>query len=351
MTKFCARCGLEYDGKIPFIDNLCLKCYLEEHKLLSIKGEIVLEVCKSCGAVKSGSKWTSVSTNLLENIYAALPSAIAQKSRVLLENTKLHIHLPQTLNYTFNVEVTVETNVKGYKVTQKYTVPAKIKLTLCPLCQKKLSGIHKAILQIRSTEQFSPALRKFIHKYLKELRKDYEKNIVEVKDLKEGIDIKLLSFTTARAIANKFKSDLGALVKETHKLIGRRNGKRESIMTISIRLPGIIPGDYIIYNNTVYLVKDISNGRLIVEKTVTNETLTLPISLIWKGKVKPIPDNAVMDTLIYITREDDLIYLVSKNNPQKTYILPSSILPASVKEGSEVKVVIINGKPYVLEVV
>ena len=349
MSRFCAKCGIKYDGKIPFIDNLCLKCYLEEHKLLSIKGEIVLEICKVCNAIKYGGKWVGSGSDLLENIYATLPSIITEKSRVLFEGTKIYLHLPEAINYRFNVEIDVEINIGGTRASQKYIVPVQIKPTVCPRCQKKLTGIHKAIIQIRSSKPITPAFKRFIHKYLMGLEEKYKKDIVEIKDLKEGIDIKLLSFTVARAIANKFRVDLGATIKETHKLIGRKNGKKETLMTISVRLPAVIPGDYILYDDNLYLVKDMKHGHLVIESTISNETTSIPITLIWKEKIRVI-DKVVPETLIYLMKEGNLAYLVCESNPQKTYIIPCSKLPPSAREGCKIKVLVIDGKPYVLEV-
>lgn len=350
MSRFCAKCGLEYKGDIPFINNLCIKCYLEENPIIEIPSIIKLKYCKICGAVYTKGSWDKRFADVSEGLKHALVQELHVKSKPPFTSIEVVPEAIPTVDGEFRVKLHIKALVLGHSISQEGTVKVRINSTICPSCSKKAQGAFEAIVQIRSaTGSLTKSDLKVINRALEKLPERIMLDIVSIDEVPEGIDIKVLSYTTARHIASLFKNDLGARVVESYKLVGiDRRGKRRSKLTISVRLPFFKVDDVVMVRNVPAIIKRIVKGKVVYERLDSRAHEVMSIEDAWSGGINPIPETAFITRLLYAYRDDKFAYLMDTSNIEVTYRIPLHQVPEGLKLGEEVKVLVVDGKPYVI---
>lgn len=349
MSRFCAKCGLEYSRDKPFINNLCLKCYLEENPLLILPDKIVVELCKNCGSVKLGSKW--VETSGFKGLLDAINRIVQSRIRVRFEDTIVSLNLSQLKFGVQEVEVYGEVEIGKEKVVQRGILKLEVKPILCPKCSKKISGSFDAIVQIRSSRG-KLTLREVreVKKALGSIGKRHLSNIVSIEEVSGGLDIKVLTHNTAREISNVLRERYGAKTLESHKQVGVDDrGKKKTRLTISVRIPSYKTGDLVLASGKPVLIEGFKRGRVFFKELESGKVESLNIEEAWGGLIKPLPEDSKVLEVIYAYRDDKNAYLIEPEKPDPPYTIPLMLLPNSLKVGDTLRLLIVNGKPYVLE--
>jgi len=153
MGKFCAKCGRPFDGKFPFIGNLCLNCYLEEHPLIELPRIVKIEVCRNCFSYRTNGKWNYGAKSYEEALLRALSEKLMATVRTSLPNVKLKFQTPRIFSGEETIEVTGETVYEGVPVSLKSYLKVRISPTICPKCSHIIQGVHNAIVQVRSAKE------------------------------------------------------------------------------------------------------------------------------------------------------------------------------------------------------
>ncbi|RLG75633.1 MAG: hypothetical protein DRO23_03455 [Thermoprotei archaeon] len=350
MSRFCAKCGKVEDSSIPFIGNLCAKCFLEEYSVLEIPKEITLHLCSRCLSYKFKGKWFPPKSYMLKNVvFEVLEKELSQKIRLTVKELDVYysLTLPEKIGPRFTLTLKALVKAGKYSTVQEQNIIVNISYELCPNCSMKISGTYKALVQVRSAKTYlSHRERILISKVLKEIG---ERNIVEIVELKEGLDIKTTDITTARKIALKIKHKTGATIRETHEDIRRtREGKRTSKLIITVRLPEFLENDIIIFENEVYRIVNVSNTYVTLVNERSGEKRTLPVGVLWERKFKKLTNEYPSAKLIVIGISDTKVYTVRVDKEYEMYEIPVAKIPYTVRVGEELKAIIINGKPYVL---
>ncbi len=311
--------------------------------------ETEITICRDCGAVSFSGKWIhdSVHNIIRLNIDKIVTRSVEVRepfhiSKYSLEKIDVNYDTSR-INLTINLDI----SAGGTIITKNYvmTVPIRMVKSLCPRCIALRGKAFNAIIQLRSVNSSKINL---IERIANEIRKEYHDEVVDIKHVREGIDLYLIDKDIARRIAKKLISEYGALVKESFKLISRKpDGKIKSRLTISVRIPDIKPGDIVkvIPEDDIAVVKSIGSGRISLLSILNGRKYALSYRAYWEKTIKHY-SNGTKDALVlshiggknYILMDDEYNVFEAEN----------VILEKELKENTRVKVLIYKGKAYII---
>lgn len=308
-----------------------------------------ITICKDCGAVKLKGKWIhdDLIRILKDNeVYFIRRSInIKEPLRVIGQPQVLEVNVHKTKAV---LKVSMNIAINERKLTNLViNIPLKINLGLCPRCIAQRGKAYKAIIQIR-VEDHKKDPKTISKELLRKLPQDIKKEIVEIKETKDGVDFYIYDIGIARYIAKYANREYGALIKESYKLISRKpDGHINSRLTISLRFPGINVGDFVkTKEGNIAIVEGISNGRVKLLDIVSGHRLSVPIKSYWnKELVKE--ENIKSKTMTVIgTKADRIIVMDDEYNIYEAKIVN---LDKNVKTGDKVKALIYKGLVYIVD--
>ncbi|MCD6479034.1 MAG: 60S ribosomal export protein NMD3 [Candidatus Diapherotrites archaeon] len=228
MNRFCPKCGTEQG---PFVDGFCMKCFLEDNRLLIVPGRLELRRCKRCGRVLINRKWVSDSA---DNITSYILGKIKWAD---MEEKALDIELKRLQN-GIRVFLNVSGRFKGVSLSARYETFICYKNQLCNACLKLSSGYHEAVVQIRHSGSLQSTVLSSVKKILESMQsKDPLARIVKTFERKNGLDMLIGSNKSAKLLVKELKKRFNASVKRTSSLIGvTKDGKRKVKYTYLVRL-------------------------------------------------------------------------------------------------------------------
>ncbi|HID04244.1 MAG TPA: hypothetical protein EYP20_00400, partial [Aigarchaeota archaeon] len=262
----CVRCGREVDKLVD--GRLCPKCYLELYGFGRPPAKLQLVVCTRCGSYRYQGRWfPAPGDGGLEDVAALVfqasfkPTEYTEYYRV--EDVEIDYDAEQAL-----VRVAGRLQGMEHEDTIVYSMPVVVQKQICPVCFQRAAGVPTAIVQIRGYDgRLSEDDRIAVEEIIDELGESIEDVIISVDELREGIDLKMLDQNAARNLAARLRSRLAARVKESHKVVGRRNdGRRVSRLTLSVRLPFFKPGTLVEYQGSLARVEEIDRGYVLVRQ-------------------------------------------------------------------------------------
>jgi len=166
----CPRCGRETE---KFYDNLCLNCYLERMKPITIN----IKVCKKCGRYFISNKG-----------FESLDDAI-----------------------NFYIKKFLRKKLEFIDYLPKEKINVNLKEFVCKECKEKYSRKIEAIIQIRGNKS-------------KEIMRRMN---LEGKEKDSGFDIEFSSKEDAKQLVKNIKKKYKkSRVKISRKLVGLKNGKK-----------------------------------------------------------------------------------------------------------------------------
>lgn len=252
MKRFCYRCGALEVEHGPLIKGLCQRCFAEENRLLRAPAQLEVVVCGRCGAHMLGNKWHQAGEGdaISEAARATALSAI-RITDLSPHGTKL-LRPQEAPNVALSIlprlkEGVIEVRASG-KVHEFQTVPStdearitfKLKRRTCDVCSLKSARHHEAILQVRgeSGKKKRSEIRAVLEQFADDASKRDKKAFVsQIEELKEGLDFYVNPANLARQMASLLKSNFGAEVKATKKLIGQtRDGRKKFRFSVLARL-------------------------------------------------------------------------------------------------------------------
>ncbi|MEM1682977.1 MAG: 60S ribosomal export protein NMD3 [Ignisphaera sp.] len=257
MRKFCSKCGKEEDLETPIIDNLCVKCYTQTKKLLEIPRLIEVTSCSRCGAISIGNRWfypdtSSKARYIIEQYIASL---VEKETDIDIENLSIELDDTSSKWAKIYVDILIKNTIR---YTIENTTEIKWKKSLCPICFKRAGGGFEAIVQLRFMN-YEDRVEKFKNEIL-QLFHDY---VVEISDVKNGIDIKIASRSIAKKIADiALRMWRNVRIVESFGDVRRmKNGSRHGKQYISIKIINPREGDYIVLDGKAYIVDKVyENG-------------------------------------------------------------------------------------------
>lgn len=214
--KICFLCG-----EPAVKEGYCEGHWGEKNPLIRLPEKVEAVQCPKCNLVKIRNRWVPPD---LERIIKSYAKKLGEVDEWLVGTVK------------DKVKVHVSGWVKGRRKEEFHFVKLKFIKNICPICGRLLGGYYEAKLQLRG-EVTGPMLAWIREQTAKIARKD-RKAFYRHEMLKEGIDLYYGSKSAARKIANGLRKNFGAELKESFKVVGKKEGKELRRTIISVRFVG-----------------------------------------------------------------------------------------------------------------
>ncbi len=345
---FCTRCGKTGE---ELLDTLCRSCFLEELILAEIPEELEITVCTHCQSRLVSGKWYEMELSDEEIIINTLNNHIKFSSYA--QNVEIRVETLLERGSIIECIVHVKGTVLDEIVEQDYKLNVKINRTVCPECSKFASGYYEAVIQIRADkrnpdEEEIMTVDSIIAEIIDKIsRKNKMAYISERIVLKEGVDYYVGSYKVAKRLSNSIKDNMGGIIKESPRLMGRdkSGGKDIYRIWISVRIPFFKVRDFIKYESVVGQIISIGGKKIMFRDLISGNQ----ISILWRNYDKITPAAK---------KEDVIETTVTAKTPNSIQILhPVTYEPvdieindeiADLEIGSRVPVIQINSSLYIL---
>ncbi|MEA1905205.1 MAG: 60S ribosomal export protein NMD3, partial [Candidatus Hadarchaeota archaeon] len=235
------------------------ECFVAENPLLRVPAEIHLKVCGRCGSYLLAHEWREASGDPEESLLSAAEEAVLSRLKVVkvtpvgvnyvgpdeAKEIKIEVE-PRFVPPDILVEVFAQGKFQGSQaepLSQRARVKVKLKRTTCDVCSRVSSGYYEAILQVRGEGELPEERLARVRRTLEEgvfaaHKRDRSAFVAKVERKHGGLDFYLSSLALARQMARLLKSEFGAEVQESAKLVGRdKSGRRKFRVSVLSRLP------------------------------------------------------------------------------------------------------------------
>ena len=316
---FCVECGKKTD---KLYDGLCIDCYLKKHKFFNIPEEVVIKVCRNCGAYKIGDEWK----------HGDIKKLIKEQISLLMNNNcKLDI------NYD-DKKIICTGNFEGHEIKEEGQFKIKFKKVLCEKCSLKKGGYFEAILQVRKKnmdKKEKMEIEKIVNKKIDEMKSF----ILKKEERKGAIDCYIGSKKAAAAAAREIKDLFKGKEIMTSSLVGMKKGVEVYRDTYSVRLPEYKIGSFIKLDEKVYRI--VSIGRKIEIASLEGEKRQIYKDEIEKARMMEMKSRDA----VVLHEDKNGLYVMDEMN-YKTYWLKK---PEGWERKSKIKIVEFEGKIYMIE--
>lgn len=258
MRRFCYKCGASEAERGPLIQGLCQACFTKENPLIRVPAEVQVSICGRCRAYLVDNRWRESSDAELALVDAARATVLSKLRFARLTPSGIRLLRPREAGeLELRVEpklsadeVTVDVHVRG-KVHELQVSPhvehvevvVKPRWITCDVCSLISAGHHEAIVQVRGKDMLDEARRRIklmLERCAAEARKrNRTAFIAKIEEKARGLDLYVNPIGLARRMASLLKTEFGAEISESAKLIGMtRNGRRKFKTSVLVRLPG-----------------------------------------------------------------------------------------------------------------
>jgi nonsense-mediated mRNA decay protein 3 len=265
-VSFCVKCGNEAENTV---NGLCIECFIEDKKLVSLPHHVDVSVCANCGDIGTGEFY--VTKDHHEAVLEAARNALhpIKEAKVVESAASSFEQEP----FTFLVTVRATLDICGYAAEDEAETIVRLKNTVCKRCSKQLGNYYESILQIRagSKDVSQKVLREAFHRVENLVDSHSVTNrqlfITKSEEVAGGIDIYLSSISLGKFAAKDLADTYCAETKEAFKLIGlAEDGRKLFRITYLVRLPDFHIGDVVIFEGRYFkLVRVSSNGAKVID--------------------------------------------------------------------------------------
>lgn len=328
---FCVECGKE--GEL--YQGLCVDCYMAKNVFITIPKHIDVEICANCGARKKGKGWVFGGENPIEE-------SIIENAKRHKNVTDFDIHITPTFEDESNVSVRVITHaiVHDLKAKEEHETKIRIKRVVCDECSKQHGGYWEAKVQLRgskrglSQEDLEKAMELVDLTVSVRERKDKGAFITKIEEIHNGLDFYLGSKSLGKAIAKKLANEFGGELKESHKLVGRKDGKDVYRTTYAVRALDYRAGDFVQLDGKVLRALSLSSSQVLLRDLGTAENIYLKFEELKEAKL--LGGDEIIKEMVVVSRSDKEIQLLDPDTLKTVDVL----LPKGFEVGGEsVKVV------------
>lgn len=239
-AEFCVVCGRT---DRPLTDGLCAECAADRTRLVGFEGHPSVTVCPTCGARKVGQHWERRGSSPTLLTGDDLTPLLTVHPEVGIRRVRWTEGEGDPLQRLYLAEA--DLRFRGMERTVAVDVPVRLKGVTCPECSRRTGHYYTAVIQVRGTSErlrgSSAALRERLEgafeRILTDAKPEWREAFSWREALPEGWDYYLVDTLAARSVARLAKSRLGAQLKESATLWGRRNGKDVYRVTFCLRVP------------------------------------------------------------------------------------------------------------------
>lgn len=345
---FCPKCGKTEE---ELLSNLCRSCFLEEIVLAEIPDQIKITICAHCESRLEKGKWHDLELSDEEIILNTLNDHITLNEHA--KNVEIDVEIILARGSNIECVVHVKGNVLGEIVEQEYKLSVKINRMVCPECSKFASGYYEAVIQLRADnrvpddEEIKTIDLLITDNIAKISKKNKMAYISERFVLKEGIDYYVGSYKVAKRLASTIKSNVGGVIKESPRLMGRdkSSGKDLYRTWISVRIPYFKEEDFIKYENKLGQILGIDGKKILLRDLASFKE----ISIQWRDydKIESVAKKEDIKETTVTAKTPDYIQILHPSDYQPLDIKMSPEI-ANIEIGAQIPVIEIEGNIYIL---
>lgn len=237
--EFCVVCGRT---DLPLTDGECAECAAKRLPLVTAPERPVRVVCPTCGSRLIRAHWeTSDAGERLTHDDLA-PFLVAHP-----EVGIRRVRWTETggSRLQADIEGAVELRFRGQEFVRGVKMTVRTEHRTCPTCSRKSGRFFTATIQLRATLD-APRETAVDRRHrleaawdavLPEFRRSWREALSWKEPLPEGWDVYLTDTLAARSIARLVKDRLGAELKESATLWGRKDGRDVYRTTLCLRIP------------------------------------------------------------------------------------------------------------------
>lgn len=197
----CILCG----RKNAKINYLCEDCFLKRKAFDEINS-IEVKICSNCKRYKEKNHWKEYT-----DIQTLIKTIISKKLKYRIVSMKLK---KKGKKYIANIILENKIKLLNKFKQEKVEIEVDIIDKKCNDCIRRMGRYYEAVLQIRRVDNM-------ITKTLKH----FEDKIVDVKELRHGIDFYIMTKKDAKKVINLLKHS-GFKINVSHKFLGMKKGKK-----------------------------------------------------------------------------------------------------------------------------
>ena len=340
--RFCVRCGREEDEQNPIIDGLCPQCFVKERYILKLPSKVTVTVCPVCGSVYVGGVWERQGGGVEDAVELFINRSLIKRSTVYPGISDVRVEVLKLSSGKAFLKVIGF--YRKVRLEQDAEIYVDLRKQLCPTCASIRGEKTEATIQIRMEGEVRPEILRKVGNRVGRIRGIHD-GIVEIKEDRNGVDIKLNDVSLARQIASMLRKEFSARIKQTWKDSGYVGGKRHGKLTISVRLPGMMRGDIVEFAGSPAVVTGVGKGYVSIRMLDTGRSVRLTHDDLWKRGVRILTekDYAVIEgTLVNYEGGRAVVQAISSGN---VFYVKA---PAIFDLGDRVKILIYKGNHYLL---
>jgi nonsense-mediated mRNA decay protein 3 len=328
---FCVECGKE--GNL--YQGLCVDCYLAKNVFITIPKQIDVEVCAHCGARRKGKIWISSTDDLIE--------------QCIIENVKRNknvidfdLHIIPTFEDENNVSVQVITHAKvsDLKAEEEHTTKIRIKRLVCDECSKQHGGYWEAKVQLRgskrglSEKDLEQAIEIVDTIVSGREKKDKSAFVTKMEKIHNGLDFYLGSKSLGKTISKELAREFGGEIKESHKLVGKKEGKDVYRTTYAVRALDYRPGDFIQFEGKVLRVINLSSNKVLLRVLDQGENISIKSRKLKDAKL--LGGKEIIQEMVVVSRSENEIQVLDPETLKTVDV----VMPTDFEvDGESVKIV------------
>jgi nonsense-mediated mRNA decay protein 3 len=230
-------------------------------------------------------------------------------------------------NYRVNMQFLID--YKGIKVEEERNTIVRVKGSVCGRCSKIKGSYYESTLQIRSRDRkltekdvdgVLDRVQSMVEEMAAENREVFISKLDRVVGGAGGADVYLSSNAAGKVISRELANQYGAEVKDTAKLLTKREGKDVYRVTHLVRLPAYRYGDVVMFRKRMYLVgaTRTSNAKLTDMKN---------------GESMMYSHTDLQDAKVIGQKDDMLDAVVLTETPKELQILhPTTMRPIELRK-------------------
>ncbi len=348
-------------GQPSVVDGMCPQCYNIAHPLIQLEKTLSMTICRSCNAVRLTNGWrpivdTVAPSELLEyQIRIFLPSVVSRLDNSIHVDFQIEKRLDRTVDVVVTGTGTSHPDLPPHE--EHVCTKIRVEYSTCESCTLMRGGYHDAIIQVRAdsrrlTEAEYDTITDIVHRRTySEYGHDVKAFVTSIDEHKYGIDFKIGSEHLARKIADEIEWTFLAERKENYKLVTQEHdGRRKYRITIMLRLPRFVVGDFIMVSGHLCRVNKIGPGTLNCQDLEQGHTFSVaPKSVKWQS-------------VIYVaSATESRLYTVIAHGYQQPYQLmdletyqvfevDDKQITCDVDVGSNVRGILLNDRFYFIAV-
>jgi len=251
---------------VQLFGALCAKCVGKKGGLVRLPERIEVTICPFCGSRQTGRHWERgpppglFRSTDIESKMEVLPPAVLRSVQWEESKPGSGVMTGPSVR-TFNGRAVIQVGTTTLEVGLRTEL--KVVHHTCPMCSRREGRFYTANIQFRPTlddplrrpiGEFKKVTQQMIEEFLGGVSREWREAIAWEEEIKEGWDLFLMDTAVAKAMAKTLRQRIGASTKESASLWGVRDGRKMYRVTILLRFPAIMAGDFFEREGQLYQV-------------------------------------------------------------------------------------------------